>query len=136
MIIRLTMAESDFIEALENFAIGLKHKMFKSDEVPPCISDYSVPADYIDDYNDYLYRTKAINDNRARLMNPENQFPVGSQEHKEIISEVLRLWKLYAPTVDLQDFTPDVSVQYELKEMWENSEVVYYFTAYDRTIIQ
>ena len=136
MIIRLTMAESDFIDALEQFALGLKYKMFEFDEPAPCVSDYSVPTDYIVDYNNWIHRANALKDVRAYLMNPENRFKPGSKEHKEIIEEVLRQWELYAPTVDLEEFTPNVSIQYELAEKWENSEVVYYFTAYDRTIIQ
>ena len=69
-------------------------------------------------------------------MRPENRFSQDSEEYKEICDEVKRLWDIFAEKVDMQRWTPSVSIQYSLNEKWENGEVVYYFTPYDKWITQ
>ena len=76
---------------------------------------------------------KALREKKARLMNPRHTFAKGGVDQKEIIAEVLRLWKTYDEEHNI-GYTPTVSIQYGVREHWENSEVLYYFTATDQCI--
>ena len=97
--------------------------------------------DSVDSYckalEEFWDKEKSLQKTRYHLMPPDNHFKRGSKEHKQIIEEVLRLWRIYAPTVEMENWgDPDISIQYELKEQWENGEATYYWTAYDVCITQ
>lgn len=139
MIIRLTLVDNDFTGYLEEFCEGLRDKMFTMDGAKSydiTRENYDSVESYCEALHDFWDREKALYETRCYLMKPDNKFKKGSKEHKQIIEEVLRLWKIYASTVDMERWTPNVSIQYELKEQWENGEVVYYWTPYDKFITQ
>lgn len=137
MIIRLDLVENDFTGYLEEFCIGLRDRMFVMDESEDPVRDnYDSAESYCQAFMDYLDRKKVLYETRCHLMKPENRFKKGSSEYKQICNEVLRLWSIYAETVDMSGWIPKVSIQYELKEQWENGEVVYYWTPYDKFITQ
>lgn len=140
MIIRLSFSDNDITNYFEDFCEGLRDKMFKMDNAKSydiVRENYDSVESYCKALNDFWDREKALYETRCYLMNPENQFKKGSKEHKQIIAEVLRLWRIYAPTVDMDNWgDPKVSIQYELKEQWENGETTYYWTAYDKCITQ
>ena len=140
MIIRLSFGDNDITNYFEEFCKGLRDKMFTIDNA----KSYDITRENYDSVDSYCKaleefwdKEQALKKTRYHLMNPENQFKRGSKEHKQIIEEVLRLWRIYAPTVDMENWgDPTVSIQYELKEQWENGEVTYYWTAYDICITQ
>lgn len=140
MIIRLSFSDNDITNYFEDFCKGLRNKMFtmgnaKSYDIVR--ENYDSVDDYCKALTEFWDKEKAMEETRYRLMNPENQFKRGSKEHKQIREEVLRLWRLFAPTVEMDGWgDPDVSIQYELKEQWENGEATYYWTAYDVCITQ
>ena len=137
MIIRLDLVENDFTQYLEEFCMGLRDKMFVMDkDEDPLKENYDSIESYSQAIIDYLDRKNTLYKKRCHLMKPENHFKKGSKEYKEICDEVLRLWDIYAEAVDMYRWTPKVSIQYELKEQWENGEVVYYWTVYDKFITQ
>ena len=137
MIIRLSFSDNDITNYFEEFCKGLRDKMFVTDEEWPKRQNYDSVDRYCQAWFDYDDRKKALYETRCYLMTPDNQFKKGSKEHRQICEEVLRLWRLYAPTVQMDNWgDPKVSIQYELKEQWENGEATYYWTAYDRCITQ
>lgn len=138
MIIRLSFSDNDITSYFEDFCKGLRNKMFVMDDNEwPTKENYDSVEAYSQAWFDYCDRKDTLYKTRCHLMSPDNQFKKGSSEHKQIIAEVLRLWRIYAPTVEMDDWgDPDVSIQYELKEQWENGEATYYWTAYDTCITQ
>lgn len=140
MIIRLSFGDNDITNYFEDFCKGLRNKMFtmgnaKSYDIVR--ENYDSVDSYCKALNEFWDKEKAMHETRYRLMNPENQFKKNSKEYKQICEEVLRLWRLFAPTVEMDGWgDPDVSIQYELKEQWENGEATYYWTAYDVCITQ
>ena len=140
VIIRLSFSDSDFITELEDFFKGLKYKMFTMGDAKSydiVRENYDSVDSYCKALEDFWDREEELKNTRYYLMNPENQFKKTSKEYKQIIEEVLRLWRVYAPTVKLETLgDPKVSIQYELKEQWENGEATYYWTAYDICITQ
>jgi hypothetical protein len=139
MIIRLSFGDNDITNYFEDFCKGLRNVMFtperKSYEIERDSFD-SVEA-YCEALNKAWDAEKALEKTRYHLMNPDNHFRKGSKEHKQIQEEVLRLWRKFAPKVEMEDWgDPKVSIQYELKEQWENGEATYYWTAYDVCITQ
>ena len=137
MIIRLDLVENDFTGYLEEFCVGLRNRMFVMDESEyPIRDNYDSVESYSQAWMDYLDRKQALDKTRCHLMNPMNRFKKGTSAYKQICNEVLRLWSIYAETVDMSRWIPKVSIQYELKEQDENGEVVYYWTPYDKFITQ
>jgi hypothetical protein len=140
MIIRLSFGDNDITNYFEEFCKGLRNKMFTMDDAKSyniMRENYDSVESYCEALNDFWDKEKTLKEIRYYLMNPENQFKKDSKEHKQIIEEVLRLWRIYAPTVEMDGWgDPDVFIQYELKEQWENGEATYYWTAYDTCITQ
>lgn len=139
MIIRLSFSDNDIANYLEDFCKGLRDKMFTMEKKSYDImkEDYDSVEGYSGALMKFWDEEKALEKTRCYLMRPENQFKKGSKEHKQICAEVLRLWRLFAPTVGMENWgDPTVSIQYELKEQWENGEATYYWTAYDICITQ
>ena len=140
MIIRLSFSDNDITNYFEEFCKGLRDKMFTMGNA----KSYDIVRenyDSIDSYckalEEFWDEEQALKETRYHLMPPDNKFKQNSKEHKQIIAEVLRLWRIYAPTVEMEDWgDPDISIQYELKEQWENGEATYYWTAYDVCITQ
>lgn len=110
--------------------------MFQFDEPDPLRDDYTSVDEYCEAYFAWADRRKSQQNKRAKLMNPDNRFSQSSPEYKEICDEVIRQWKIFAPSCELERWIPDVSIQYKVKERWQNDEVVYYFTARDQFITQ
>lgn len=139
MIIRLSFGDNDITNYLEDFCKGLRNRMFtmemKSYDIVK--EDYDSVESYSGALMKFWDEEKALEKTRCYLMWPENQFKKGSKEHKQICAEVLRLWRQFAPTVEMEGWgDPDISIQYTLKEQWENGEATYYWTAYDVCITQ
>ena len=133
MIIKMTFRDSDLVHYLAEFCERLTWRMFNEYDIEfPELKPKAIEE------NDRLLEEhrKARQDMREKkaiLLNPENHFKKGGEEHKEIIAEVLRLWEIYDKEHKI-GYTPDVSIQYGVKEHWENSEVLYYFSATDQSI--
>lgn len=139
MIIRLSFGDNDITNYFEDFCKGLRNKMFTMDSKSCDIvrENYESVESYCEALTKHWDEEKALYETRCHLMCPDHQFKKGSKEHKQIQAEVLRLWRLFAPTVEMDDWgDPEVSIQYELKEQWENGEATYYWTAYDVCITQ
>lgn len=140
MIIRLSFSDNDITNYFEEFCKGLRDKMFTMGNA----KSYDIVRenyDSIDSYckalEEFWDKERALKETRYHLMSPDNKFKQNSREHKQIITEVLRLWRIYAPTVEMENWgDPDISIQYKLKEQWENGEATYYWTAYDVCITQ
>jgi len=134
MIIRINYGDNDFCNEIESFCSGLRDRMFHfNEEWPPL--DSPITEENIKLFNQFFERMKAAEKLRERLMNPENHFKPNSREYCMICDEVLRLWREFTPTAQII-WEPHISIQYSLDEKWENAKVVYYFTAYDKCIIQ
>lgn len=133
MVIKMTFRDSDLVYYLADFCKGLVWRMFNDFDIPwPEL----IPG--AQEENEKLLDAhsearEAMREKKARLMNPRHHFPKGGVDQKEIIAEVLRLWKIYDEEHSI-GYTPQVSIQYGVKEHWENSEVLYYFTATDQCI--
>lgn len=139
MIIRLSFSDNDVTSYFEIFCKGLRNKMFTMDTKSCDITrdDFDSVESYCEALTKHWDEEKALYEIRRQLMCPDNRFRKGSKEHQQICEEVLRLWRLFAPTVEMDDWgDPKVSIQYELKEQWENGEATYYWTAYDVCITQ
>ena len=136
MIIRLTLGDNDFTSDLEDFCKRLRDRMFAFDEPCPDNNDYPGVEEYSQAIIDWLNRRKLADETRRYLMNPDNRFSKKNKEYHQICQEVKRLWIKFAKEIDMERFVPDISIQYSLDEKWENGEVVYYFTPYDRFITQ
>jgi hypothetical protein len=141
MIIRLTLSDNDFTHYIEEFCLGLRDRMFNYEYIPsfsePMVETYKGDVEtYSQDWISYLERRKAYQNKRAKLMNPDNRYKKGTKEYKEICDEVRRLWKMFTEknVGYIADEVPKVSIQHSLEEGWENGEVVYYFTPYDKYI--
>lgn len=137
MIICLTFADNDFSHYLENFCEGLRDRMFSfyEDEYPER-TNFDFDLEYLKAATDFCKLERERRAKRVKLMRPENRFSQESEEYKEICDEVKRLWYTFAKKIDMQRWTPNVSIQYSFEEKWENGEVVYYFTPYDKWITQ
>lgn len=139
MIIRMTFCDNDFTQYLEDFCVGLRDRMFnpKFSELREVNKD---DYDSVEEYSQALIeawdKQEAQQKTRERLMSVYNNFHTSSAEYKQICEEVIRLWKEFAKTCDMERWIPYVSIQYKLKEKWENGEVVYYWTPYDKFITQ
>lgn len=136
MIIRLTFVDNDFTQYLEEFCEGLRDRMFAFEEKWPECTEFSSVDEYSKAWITFLDAKKEADNTRRRLMKPDNRFTKQSKEYRQICNEVIRLWNKFAPSVDMERWTPDVSIQYSLNEECENGEVVYYFTPYDKWITQ
>jgi hypothetical protein len=133
----MTFAESDFSHYLEKFCEGLRDRMFAVNwDAYPDHSSFASPHEFFEAFDIFCKARNEMNEKRSKLMRPENRFSKDSEEYMEICNEVKRLWHEYAESVDMQRWAPDVSIQYSLEEKWENGEVVYYFTPYDKFITQ
>ena len=133
MVIKMTFRDSDLVHYLAEFCERLTWRMFDEYDIefPELIPGAQEEnAKLLDAHRE---ARKAMLEKKARLLDPEQHFKKGSEEHKEIIAEVLRLWKIYDEEHSI-GYTPQVSIQYGVKEHWENSEVLYYFTATDQCI--
>lgn len=130
MVIKMTFRDSDLVHYLAEFCDRLTWRMF--DEYDIAFPDLE-PGANERLLEEHLEARKAMREKKARLLDPEYHFKKGSEEHKEIIAEVLRLWEIYNKEHSI-GYTPEVSIQYGVKEHWENSEVLYYFTATDQSI--
>lgn len=140
MIIRLSFSDNDITNYFEEFCKGLRDKMFtmgNSKSYDIVRENYDSIDSYCKALEEFWDKERALKETRYHLMSPDNKFKQNSREHKQIITEVLRLWRIYAPTVEMENWgDPDISIQYELKEQWENGEATYYWTAYDICITQ
>lgn len=139
MIIRLTFADNDHTQYIEEFCEGLRDRMFNCEFFPDFNEPKKENYDSVEAYSYALERhwdkERAYNKERVRLMNPNARYTKGTKAYNAICAEVLRLWKLFAAKDEwLARQTPTVSIQHSLKEGWENGEVVYYFTPYDKFI--
>lgn len=135
MIIKLSFGDNALSHYLETFCVGLRDKMFSYDDDMPDLSMMSL-SEKISVLSKQIERYDELKEIRCTLMNPSNHFLRGSKEYRTICLEVKRLWGEYSKTCGMAMFTPDISIQYSLKEQWQNGEVVYYFTVYDRCIVQ
>ena len=133
MVIRMTFRDSDLVHYLEEFCDRLTWRMFNANigEAPDSIKDDI--GEYTKWARKQIEYCNLMKEKQRRLMNPRHHFPKGGVDQKEIIAEVLRLWKIYDEEHSI-GYTPQVSIQYGVKEHWENSEVLYYFTATDQCI--
>ena len=142
MIIRLSFGDNDITDYFEDFCKGLRNKMFTREETAFDVihkEDYDSVEKYSEALIKFWDEEKALEKTRYYLMDPDHKFKKGSKEHKQIQEEVLRLWKIFAakPEVEMTNWgDPNISIQYELKEQWENGEATYYWTAYDVCITQ
>lgn len=128
MIIRMTFAENDWTDYLYQFSKGLRDRMFT--DSTPCPDAYC--DNFLEQYTIWRSQQEKLYETRLYLMNPDHHFRKKSKEYKMIVEEVIRLWREFAPSVNMQeDGDPTVSIQYSLKEQWENGEVLYYFTPQD-----
>lgn len=133
MVLKMTFRDSDLVHYLAEFCERLTWRMFSEYDIEyPELTPKAV-AENDKLMEEYLEAKKAMREKKAYLLKPENHFKKGSQEHKEIIAEVLRLWKIYGKKYNIR-YVPEVSVQYGVREHWENGEVLYYFTAIDQSI--
>ena len=132
MVIKMTFRDSDLVHYLEEFCDRLNYRMFNEFDVP-----FPEVTEDVDEntrlINEYRKAKESILEKKKRLMNPRHTFAKGGVDQKEIIAEVLRLWKTYDEEHSI-GYTPQVSIQYGVKEHWENGEVLYYFTATDQCI--
>lgn len=134
MVIKMSLCgDSDMVHYLREFCDRLTWRMFDEYDIEfPEI----VPGDSEETrrrLEEFRKARKEMYDKKVRLLSPEHHFKKGSEEHKEIIAEVLRLWEIYDKEHNI-GYTPTVSIQYGVKEHWENGEVLYYFTATDQSI--
>lgn len=133
MVIKMTFRDSDLVHYLAEFCERLTWRMFDEYDIEfPELK----PGDRVENRRllaKHCKARKAMCEKKARLLDPKHHFKKGSEEHKEIIAEVLRLWEIYDKEHNI-GYTPTVSIQYGVKEHWENSEVLYYFTATDQSI--
>jgi hypothetical protein len=133
MVIKMTFRDSDLVHYLAEFCERLTWRMFDEYDIEfPELK----PGDQVENerlLDEHREARKAMREKKARLLDPEHHFKKGSEEHKEIIAEVLRLWEIYDKEHNVRH-TPDVSIQYGVKEHWENSEVLYHFSATDQSI--
>lgn len=136
MIIRLTFVDNDFTQYLEEFCEGLRDRMFAFEEKWPDSAKFSSVDEHRNACISWLEAKRKAEETRRRLMHPDNRFTKQSKEYRQICDEVIRLWNKFAPSVDMERWTPDVSIQYSLDEKCDNGEVVYYFTPYDKWITQ
>ena len=145
MILRLTFGDNDCVHYIEDFCNNLRERMFdyhthpelKEPVVPvnDCNSDEEMGA-YLASWRTYFDKRNEIKNERRRLMPPSNHYKKNSTDYKIICAEVKRLWLLYVEKNNLGcsfDFI-DISIRHRITEKDENGEVVYYFTAFDRTI--
>ena len=134
MVIKMSLCrDSDLVHYLADFCKGLTWRMFDEFDIE---SPDMVSGDQEENYrrlDEHREARKAMREKKERLMNPRHTFAKGGVDQKEIIAEVLRLWKIYAEEHSIR-YTPTVSIQYGVREHWENSEVLYYFTATDQCI--
>lgn len=133
MVIRLTFRDSDLVHYLAEFCERLTWRMFNEYDIeyPELIPKAVEENDRL--LEEFREARRVMREKKAYLLKPENHFKKGSEEHKEIIAEVLRLWETYDREHSI-GYVPAVSIQYGVKEHWENGEVLYYFTATDQSI--
>lgn len=133
MVIKMTFRDNDLVHYLAEFCDRLTWRMFDEYDIefPELKSGAIEENERL--LNEHRKARKEMRDRKARLLDPEHHFKKGSEEHKEIITEVLRLWEIYNKEHNI-GYTPTVSIQYGVKEHWENSEVLYYFSATDQVI--
>lgn len=139
MIIRLTLSDNDHTQCLEEFCEGLRNRMFNCEFFPdfnrPERENYDSGKAYANALVEYLDKERAYDKERYRLMDADARYKKGTKDYNTICAEVLRLWKIFAAKDEwLARQTPLVSIQHSLEEGWENGEVVYYFTPYDKFI--
>ena len=138
MIIRLTLAESDYTHYLEVFCEGLRDRMFHHSTYPDIIEpksecDFNNRQEFLTAYMEYYKKCDDMDKIRKKLINPNNRYKKGTKAYKDICNEVLRLWAIFADNHSLKEI-PLVSIQHCLEEGDENGEVVYYFSAYNKYI--
>ncbi len=133
MVIKMTFRDSDLVHYLAEFCERLTWRMFNEYDIeyPELIPKAVEENDRLLD--EYIKAREDMREKKARLMNPRHHFAKGGVDQKEIIAEVLRLWEIYNKEHKV-GYTPEVSIQYGVREHWENSEVLYYFTATDQSI--
>ncbi len=133
MVIKMTFRDSDLVHYLAEFCERLTWRMFDATigEAPDSIRDNT--EEYTKWALEQIKYCNLMAEKRHRLMNPRHHFAKGGVDQKEIIAEVLRLWEIYDKEHNV-GYTPTVSIQYGVREHWENSEVLYYFTATDQSI--
>lgn len=68
-----------------------------------------------------------IKEKRDYLLDTSKRWKRGSNEQKEIITEILRLWESFAFENHL-NFVPKISISYTLSEKDENGESFYFFS--------
>ena len=118
MVIKMSLCrDSDLVHYLADFCKGLIWRMFDDFDIPwpeliPGAQEEN--AKLLDAHRE---ARKAMCEKKERLMNPRHHFPKGGVDQKEIIAEVLRLWKIYAEEHSIR-YTPTVSIQYGVKEHW------------------
>lgn len=133
MVIKMTFRDSDLVHYLAEFCERLTWRMFNEYDIEyPELTPKAVEANG-KLMEEFTAARKAMREKKTRLLNPDHHFKRGSAEHKEIIAEVLRLWEIYSKEHSVR-YTPTVSIQYGVREHWENGEVLYYFSATDQSI--
>lgn len=68
-----------------------------------------------------------IKEKRDYLLDTSKRWGKDSNEQKEIIAEILRLWESFASENHL-NFVPKISISYTLSEKDENGESFYFFS--------
>ncbi|MBO5435056.1 hypothetical protein J6A31_04465 [bacterium] len=145
MILKLTIHDNDFSADIAEFCKNLRDKMFTVEHHPELkdpTDDFLKTPDKTNELIDETYEKFKIYDakcdeiraQRRRLMQPGKHFKANTDEYNLIKEEVLRLWVLLAND-HVRSFKPDVNIVPFVKEQDENGEVVYYFTAYNVTIV-
>lgn len=134
MIIKMSFGDSDLVYYLAEFCERLTWRMFSEYDIEYPDLEKGNLEENAKRITEVIKKRKEMNEKKVKLLSPENHFKKGSDEQKEIIKEVLRLWDIYAKEHNVSH-TPTVSIQYALKEHWENGESLYYFSAVDSVIV-
>ena len=138
MIIRMTVNDNDFTEYLEQFASGLNTRLLN---LVNSVSKDATIDEKLNAYKDW--------DRTFTLLNPNCTTSKNITENDKAFMnrQVDRAWSLFISkhitSEDVEDNgleylidSFECSIGYDFKDMWENGEVVYYFTTNQKYIEQ
>ena len=138
MIIRITVNDNDFTEYLEQFASGLNSRLLN------LVNLVSEDAPIDEKLNAHIDWDKTF-----KLLNPNctNYHNITENDKAFMKQQVNIAWSLFinkhitnedAEDDGLKYFLDnfECTVGYDFKDMWENGEVVYYFTTNQKYITQ
>lgn len=143
MIIRLTFGDSDCVHYITDFCVNLSEKMFdyqthpeiKCPRLPSDFTHKKLFDEYLKKYERYTQECNKLKTERSRLMSPYAQHKKNTDDYRIICDEVRRLWLRYVKDKNLKGCEYiHISICHRLTEKDENGEVVYYFTAHNKSI--